>query len=207
MKIGLYGSYFVAALMLTACATTPAPAPAPAPGPTPPTSAGDFDDYLVALADRESSGDPSIENPYGYLGLYQMGEMALDDAHWYEETSPDTLTNDWIGAWIGDAPSYSVVSKDTFLGNITGQYAAINSYYDRIWGYIQYYDLHDYEGDVINGIEITRSGLLAGSHLTGIGTLKTYLETDGDSVSVDGFGTSIEEYLTLFANYDTPYTP
>ncbi len=207
MKIGLNGSCFVMALLLTACAATPTPAPTPTPTPTPPASAGDFGDYLVALADRESSGNPSIENSFGYLGLYQMGEMALDDAHWYKETSPDTQANDWVGAWIGDAPSYSVVSKETFLGNTTGQNAAIHSYYDRIWGYILYFDLHDYEGDVINGIEITRSGLLAGSHLTGIGTLKSYLETDGASVTVDGYGTSIEEYLTLFANYDTPYTP
>ena len=205
MKLGLHRSIFVAALMLAACTTTPAPTPTPTP--TPPTSAGDFNDYLVALADRESSGNPSIENSYGYLGLYQMGEMALDDASWYEETSPDTLANDWVGAWIGDAPSYSVVSKDTFLGNTTGQNAAINSYYDRVWGYILYYNLHNFEGNVINGIEITRSGLLAGCHLTGIGTLKNYLESNGASVSVDGYGTSIEEYLTLFANYDTPYTP
>ena len=40
-------------------------------------------DFYQHLAFRESSNNPSCVSVRGYLGLYQMGEMALDDAGYY----------------------------------------------------------------------------------------------------------------------------
>ena len=82
-------------------------------GAPPPTYVGDVDDFYAALAQRESSGDPSVENTYGYLGLYQMGEPAMMDAKWYDETAPaETSANDWIGAWLARAQDNGVFSKN-----------------------------------------------------------------------------------------------
>ncbi|RUM59563.1 MAG: LysM domain-containing protein, partial [Persephonella sp.] len=42
-----------------------------------------YKDFLRALGYRESGGRYNIENSYGYLGKYQMGESALKDAGYY----------------------------------------------------------------------------------------------------------------------------
>ena len=49
---------------------------------------------------------------------------------------------------------------------------------------------------------ITPSGLLAGAHLKGAGSVIEYLKSRGKCCPKDGFGTSIESYIKQFANYD-----
>ena len=59
-----------------------------------------------------------------------------------------------------------------------------------------------YLGKNINGITITKSGLLAGAHLKGAGCVINYLKSDGKNNACDAFGTSVETYLKKFAGYD-----
>src|SRR5437868_1578198 len=56
-------------------------------------------DFLHDLGTRESGMNPSARNPFGYIGLFQMGEAALQDAGYYRGDL--TRTNDWTGAWTG----------------------------------------------------------------------------------------------------------
>ena len=70
------------------------------------------------------------------------------------------------------------------------------------WGYLKAVGAHQYLGLIINGIPITPSGLLAGAHLKGAGSVIQYLKSGGKNVQKDGFGTSIESYIKQFANYD-----
>lgn len=193
---------------LGACGTTSgAPGGGSSGGGTPPSSyVGDVDDFYNALAQRESSGNPSAENSYGYLGLYQMGEPAMMDAQWYDETSPyETSANDWIGAWLTRAQNNGVYSKNDYLSRPSAQDVAVRQYHDRVAVYISALDLLRFEGDVVNGVEITRSGLLAACHLLGCGTVEDYLEAPGSGTPADAYGTTIEEYLSLFANYETDF--
>ena len=65
--------------------------------------------------------------------------------------------------------------------------------------------LTDYEhfiGDTIKGVVITKSGMIAASHLGGAGSLKRYLNSNGRVNKKDIFGTSIRDYLRKFGNYD-----
>ena len=65
--------------------------------------------------------------------------------------------------------------------------------------------LMDYEhfiGDSINGVPITKSGMIAASHLGGAGSLQKYLDSNGKMNSKDVLGTSIRDYLKIFRNYD-----
>jgi len=65
--------------------------------------------------------------------------------------------------------------------------------------------LNDYEhyvGDTINGIRITKSGMIAASHLGGAGSLQKYLGSNGVINRADLFGTSISDYLKRFSYYD-----
>ena len=59
-----------------------------------------------------------------------------------------------------------------------------------------------YLGKIINGYAITASGLLAGVHLKGVGSVINYLKSGGENVGKDAFGTSVENYIKNFANYD-----
>ena len=59
-----------------------------------------------------------------------------------------------------------------------------------------------YLGKKINGITITKSGLLAGAHLKGAGCVINYLKSEGKNNACDAFGTSVETYLKKFAGYD-----
>lgn len=193
---------------LGACGTTSgAPGGGSSGGGTPPSSyVGEVDDFYSALAQRESSGNPSVENIYGYLGLYQMGEPAMMDAQWYDETPPnETSANDWIGSWLTRAQNNGVYSKNDYLSRPSAQDVAVRQYHDRVAVYISALDLLRFEGDVVNGVEITRSGLLAACHLLGCGTVEDYLEAPGSGTPADAYGTTIEEYLSLFANYETDF--
>jgi hypothetical protein len=66
-------------------------------------------------------------------------------------------------------------------------------------------DLADYKhfiGVSINGVKITKSGMIAASHLGGAGSLQKYLNSRGKINNEDIFGTSIADYLKKFNNYD-----
>lgn len=65
--------------------------------------------------------------------------------------------------------------------------------------------LIDYEhfiGDSINGVLITKSGMIAASHLGGAGSLQKFLSSKGSINSKDVLGTSIHDYLKKFSFYD-----
>jgi hypothetical protein len=65
--------------------------------------------------------------------------------------------------------------------------------------------LADYEhfiGDSINGVIITKSGMIAASHLGGAGSLEKFLNSNGRINKKDVLGTSIFDYLKKFRNYD-----
>lgn len=46
-----------------------------------------LEEWLEELAKRESNGNYSAVNPFGYLGKYQMGEGALTDVGYYNGRS------------------------------------------------------------------------------------------------------------------------
>ncbi|HEY5536621.1 MAG TPA: hypothetical protein VIL99_17015 [Ignavibacteria bacterium] len=65
--------------------------------------------------------------------------------------------------------------------------------------------LNEYEhfiGDTINGIIITKSGMIAASHLGGAGSLQKFLNSNGRINKKDILGTSIFDYLRKFSSYN-----
>ena len=63
-------------------------------------------------------------------------------------------------------------------------------------------EIQKYSGRIINGVEITESGLVAAAHLGGAGSVKKYLKSNGRNGFKDGFGTSLSSYIRKFSNYD-----
>ena len=155
-------------------------------------------DFFNDLGKRESGGNYSAFNKYGYAGKYQMGEMALVDAGYYRKIS-GRYNNDWSGTFTGKDGIYSI---QDFLNNPKAQENAQIIYKKRQWGYLKAVGADKYVGCVINGYTITPSGLLAGAHLKGAGSVIKYLKSNGKLIEKDGFGTSVESYMKQFAGYD-----
>ena len=155
-------------------------------------------DFLNDLGARESGGDYKAFNRYGYAGKYQMGEMALIDCGYYKKPSKK-YNNDWSGIFIGKD---GVNSIQDFLNNPTAQENAQIIFKKKQWNYLKAVGADKYLGQNINGYIITASGLLAGAHLKGVGSVIDYLKSGGKNVGKDAFGTSVENYIKNFANYD-----
>jgi len=62
--------------------------------------------------------------------------------------------------------------------------------------------IKDLEGTELNGIIITKSGILAACHLAGAGNVKLYFKTNGKVNKRDMNGTSVETYLRKYQNFD-----
>lgn len=162
-----------------------------------------FTDFLGALAQRESSMNPgSINSKTHYMGLFQMGEGALQDVGVYG--GDGTQTNDWLGAWSG---KYGATSKAAFLANPDAQIQAETAYLNKVWNsYLAPKGAASYLGQTINGITITQSGLVAAAHLVGQGKVLDWLASNGRIQPADGNGTRLTEYLQRFAGYSLSTT-
>lgn len=63
-------------------------------------------------------------------------------------------------------------------------------------------DYEHYIGHSIRGIKVTKSGMIAASHLGGAGSLMQFLDSRGRINKKDICGTSVSDYLKKFADYD-----
>ncbi len=135
-----------------------------------------FVGFKQALAAKESTGLYDLVNAYGYMGKYQFGRSALR--------------------------TIGIYDFNNFLKNPVLQEKAIHALLSiNKWELRR--EIKKYSGRVINGIEITESGLLAAAHLAGASSVKTYLRSNGKNGFKDGFGTSLRSYIKRFNGYDT----
>ncbi|MBE7712442.1 MAG: hypothetical protein E7Z87_01715 [Cyanobacteria bacterium SIG26] len=159
-----------------------------------------YNEFLKKLGFSESSGNYRAVNSSGYLGKYQMGEMALVEAGYYKPKN--RYNNKWDGTFTG---KNGVYSKEDFLNNPQAQEKAIIDYQRAQWKDLKRRGLEKYLWKEVNGIRITPAAMLAGSHLKGPSNVHKYLKNNGriaDIDRVDGYGTSIDSYMDKFSNYD-----
>ena len=130
--------------------------------------------FLNAIGHRESTNRYDVVNKWGYMGKYQFGKKTLKNLG-YE------------------------ISKEEFLNSPHIQEKAMLDLLEHnkniLQSYIDYWD-----GKLINGVEITESGILAAAHLAGPGNVKKYFQK-GKNFK-DGNGTKLTSYLTQFSGYD-----
>lgn len=147
------------------------------------------------LAKRESggSGDMMAVNRLGYLGRYQFGAAALEDAGYIKKgTWRKVRSNASLKSprhWTG---KNGASSKETFLGNEAAQEDAMNHLLK------QNYRVGTRRGAISPTSDpATIAGFLAASHLGGAGNAIKYYQ-HGKAFK-DGFGTNIAEYAELGA--------
>jgi|TARA_R100000479_G_scaffold69849_1_gene33498 hypothetical protein len=134
--------------------------------------------FKEALGFKESRGDYTIINQFGYLGKYQFASATLRMIGIY---NPDSFLND------------SRLQEEAFTA-----YTARNKWILRR-------DIKRFKGKYVNGVKVTESGILAAAHLAGAGNVKKYLRSGGTIGFNDAFGTSISYYLKKFSGYDTSF--
>ncbi|WP_037319955.1 hypothetical protein [Salegentibacter sp. Hel_I_6] len=134
--------------------------------------------FKEALGFKESRGNYQTINEFGYMGKYQFGIGTLE------------LLGIYNGAEFMNSPE---LQEAAFYTN-----ASRNK-----WILIR--DIARFEGQVINGVEVTESGILAAAHLAGPGSVKKYLRSWGAQSFSDAFGTSIRNYMKKFGGYDTSF--
>ena len=133
-----------------------------------------LDSFLTAVGFRESGNRYHITNKWGYMGKYQFGKSTLKGLGFK-------------------------VTKEEFLSNPQLQEEAMMALLlhnkEKLQKYIDVFD-----GQTINGMLITESGILAAAHLGGQGSVKRYFKHG--KVFRDGYGTKITSYMEKFSGYD-----
>jgi hypothetical protein len=63
--------------------------------------------------------------------------------------------------------------------------------------------IEKYEGQIVSGIRVTESGILAAAHLGGVGSVKKFFKHEGKRYFKDAYGTSVRSYMRDFGGYET----
>jgi len=134
----------------------------------------DYELFLDAMGHQESGNRYNVVNRYGYMGKYQFGKSTLK-----------TLK--------------IKVTRQEFLNDTFLQEYAMHKHLlynkKRLDKYI-----NKYEGQIVNNILVTESGLLAAAHLCGAGSVKKWFRTG--KIAEDGNGVTITSYMKRFGGYD-----
>lgn len=135
-----------------------------------------FIGYKEAIAFKESQGKYKKINSLGYLGKYQFGRETLK--------------------------SVGIHDGNRFLNNPRMQEKAFVALLSKNKSKLK--DIIErYEGEIIAGVQITESGILAAAHLGGVGSVKKFFRNNGSRYFKDAYGTSIRSYMRDFGGYET----
>ena len=156
--------------------------------------------YYDRIASLESNFKYNAENQLHYLGKYQMSKLALIDSGYYKKGDGIPGNNYNNSFWTGKDGVYG---KDDFLKNAQAQENAMLKYTNTHWKQISDMGLDKYIGKNVDGVVVTKSGMLATSHLLGIGGLRDFLKGNNKS---DANGTTAKDYMTKVSNVDTNFS-
>ena len=133
-----------------------------------------LDSFLTAVGFRESGNRYHITNKWGYMGKYQFGKSTLKGLG-FKVTRKEFLSNPQL-------------QEEAMIALLLHNKEKLQKYIDI------------FDGQTINGMLITESGILAAAHLGGQGSVKRYFKNG--KVFKDGLGTKITTYMEKFSGYD-----
>ena len=142
-----------------------------------------LDKFKSILGKLESGGekDPyKAVNRLGYLGKYQFGGLALQDLGYKNKK----------GKWTGKD---NIKSKQDFLNSPEVQEKALSNYVTIQERYLKSKGALDYVGKEIDGVKITKGGLLGAAHLVGAGAVSKMLRSG--KIPQDANSTKATKYL------------
>jgi hypothetical protein len=158
-----------------------------------------FEDFCEAIKMRESGGDYTCENKFGYLGAYQFGMARLCDLGF-------TLRKDPVSKGMDNScfVFIPVLDKALFLNDQVLQDCLFFVHIKRLKNQVLKLasDLVFSFGSTYNGKPISLSGVIAMAHLNGAGSVVNLFKYGKDDN--DGLGTCSSEYLINFSGYELP---
>lgn len=131
-------------------------------------------DFLNAIGFRESSNRYNVVNKFGYMGKYQFGMSTLKGLGWN-------------------------VSRQEFINSPDLQERAMDDLLKYNYRLLKPYII-EYNNKQIQGILITKSGVLAAAHLAGAGNVRKFFRKGYEFK--DGNGTKMTSYMELFSGYE-----
>ena len=136
--------------------------------------AEELNNFLTDIGFRESGNRYDITNKWGYMGKYQFGKSTLKGLG-FKVTKKEFLSNPQL-------------QEEAMMALLLHNKEKLQKYIDV------------FDGQTINGMLITESGILAAAHLGGQGSVKRYFKNG--KVFKDGYGTKITSYMKKFSGYD-----
>jgi len=141
----------------------------------------EFYRFINDLGHRESGNNWLCINTIGCFGEWQFAESTLRYLGFRKITLKKFRTDP------------SIFPRELQIGALKAL-IRVNLIYLK--------DYEHYIGRSIKGITVTKSGMIAASHLGGAGSLMQFLDSNGRINSKDLFGTSVSDYLKNFSSYD-----
>lgn len=129
--------------------------------------------FLHSLGNFESGNRYGIVNKWGYMGRYQFHISTVEGVG-IKATKKQFL----------NSPSLQEEAMDRLL---THNYKTLRRY------------IRKYDGKVLHGVLVTKSGVLAAAHLGGAGNVRRWFR-NGKNFA-DANGTQITKYMKIFSNY------
>jgi len=134
-----------------------------------------MNNFLAMVGRRESSNRWTVVNRWGYMGRYQMSRKNVDK---------------FLGKHI---------TNKQFLNSRDLQNECMMKLL-RHNKRILKRQIRKYSNSKVHGVWVTESGILAAAHLAGPGNVKKWLRNGKNPK--DKLGTTLTDYMTLFAGYN-----
>jgi hypothetical protein len=135
-----------------------------------------FIGYKEAIAFKESQGKYKKINSLGYIGKYQFGKETLKTIGIHD-------SNRFL-----NSPR---MQEKAFVALLAKNKSELKDIIEK------------YEGQIVSGIRVTESGILAAAHLGGVGSVKKFFKHKGKRYFKDAYGTSVRSYMRDFGGYET----
>ena len=132
------------------------------------------DMFLNDLGFRESSGNYKAINRYGYLGKYQFGRKTLNAIDMKHISNRQFLSSPEL-------------QEEAMQRLMLANYKSLRRYIKK------------YNGTIVHGVLVTKSGVLAAAHLGGAGNVRKWFRRGIEFK--DASGTKITSYMKQFGGY------
>jgi len=141
----------------------------------------EFERFVTDLGRRESGNNWLCINRFGYFGEWQFAESTVHYLGYKQVT---------LKKFKSDPEIFPPQMQRKALESLI----KVNLFLMK--------DYKGYTGQTINGVTITKSGMIAAAHLGGYVSVKRYLSSGGKLDKKDALGTAVSNYMRKFADYD-----